>query len=95
MILISRLASGALLLQKDETEIVIDQAAIGTALPGVLLTLIDTSHAIGQARREGHEDGLTLGYARGVAETEARHQREAEQIAASLSLLRVSAPMAA
>ena len=62
MIFITRLASGAILLQKDDTEICIDQPAIPVALGGVLLTLIDQGRALGEARRQGYEAGLTQGY---------------------------------
>lgn len=81
MIMISRLASGAILLKKDGTEICIDLAAIPTALPGVLLTLVESQKALGLARKQGYEDGLTVGRERGRIEAETARriaERQAE-----------------
>jgi hypothetical protein len=80
---ITRLASGALLVQVDATEIVIDLPAITTALPAVLLTLTESSKALGQARKEGYEAGLVQGHAQGRIEAETRQriaQRDAEEL---------------
>jgi hypothetical protein len=86
-IMISKLPSGAILLQKDDTEIIIDAAALATVLPSVLLTLVESQKAIGLARRQGYEDGLTVGRERGriEAETSARiAARDAEDAAEAL-----------
>lgn len=82
MIMITKLAT-ALLIQKDTAEIVIDQAAITSALPAVLACLLDNGRAIGQARREGYEDGLRRGYEQCQVE-QATHERIAERQAAEL-----------
>lgn len=95
MIHISMLPTGSLIIQQDANDILLDQAAIAGTLGPILLILLDHTRALGEARRQGHEDGLTIGHARGVAETEARYRREAEQFAEGLSLLKVPAPMAA
>lgn len=95
MISISRLASGAILLQKDDAEIIIDAAAIPSALPVVLGALIDQSKAIARARLEAYDAGLVVGHANGQRELEAKYQKEASEIAEGLALLKVSAPLAA
>jgi len=92
MIMISRLVSGALFIQKDATEITIDPSALTTALPAVLLTLIESSKALGEATRTGYEMGLIQGHQQGIIEAETRMRiaaREGEQ------LLAVSAALAA
>lgn len=95
MINITRLANGALLIQKDGADILIDTAAIGSALPVVLGSLLENSRAIGAARLEGYEAGLIVGHANGQRELEAKYQKEAEQLAEGLALLNVRAPLAA
>lgn len=88
--MISKLPSGAILLQKDATEVCIDLAALPYALPSVLLTLVESSKALGEARRQGFEDGLTAARERGriEAETSARIEaRQAEDAAAALLAL--------
>jgi hypothetical protein len=92
MIFITRLPSGALLLVRGTTEITIDPSALPAALPAVLLTLTESSKAIGQATREGYEMGLVVGHQQGVIEAETRHRiaaRDSEQ------LLTMSAALAA
>lgn len=91
---ITRLSSGALLIQRDAVEIVIDHAATTQALPAVLLTLTESSKVIGQARRQGYEDGLVVGHANGVREERERMQREAERMDEERIML-IGAPMAA
>jgi len=91
VITITRLPSGALLLQRDSTEITIDPSAFTTALPAVLLTLTESSKAIGQATREGYEMGLLVGHQQGVIEAETRHRIAARET----ELLAVSMPLAA
>lgn len=95
MIVISKLSTGAILLQQDATDILIDPSAVPSTLGPILLTLIGHGQALGQARKAGHEDGLLIGHARGVSEAEARFRREAEQFAEGLSLLKANAPLAA
>lgn len=94
MIQITRLSSGAILIQQDATEIVIDAPAVALSLGPILVTLIDAGKIIGQARRDSYEAGLIVGYQNGVRETEARLAREAEQYE-GLALLHASAPLAA
>jgi hypothetical protein len=77
VIYISRIASGALLIQKDATEITIDPSAFVAVLPAVLLTLTESSKALGQARREGYEMGLLQGHEQGRIEAETRHRIQA------------------
>lgn len=93
-IYISRTSTG-LLIQRDEVDIVIDQSAIPAALPAIIASLVDSSRAIGAARQDGYEAGLIVGHANGTREAEQRYLREAQEIAAGLALLKVSAPLAA
>lgn len=95
MITITITPSGGLLLTSGSAEVFIDAPAIHTALPQVIASLVDSSKAIGAARQDGYEAGLIVGHQNGARETEQRYQREAAEIAASLSLLKVSAPLAA
>lgn len=94
MILITRLPTG-LLIQRDGAELLIDDAALPSALPTVLRTLLDSSPALAQARLSGYEAGLVVGHQTGAREAEARMQREAEQFAEGLALLQIKAPLAA
>lgn len=89
---ISLLPSGALLIQRDSTEITIDPSAFTTALPAVLLTLTESSKVIGQARREGYEMGLAVGHEQGRIEAETRHRIEARE---GEQMLAMFAPLAA
>lgn len=82
MITITKLAT-SLLLQKDGTEVCIDDHAIRAALPAVLACLIDNGRALGQARREGYEAGLTQGYEQCRVE-QATSERIAERQAGDL-----------
>lgn len=91
MILVTKLASGALLIQRDATEITIDPSAFTTALPAVLLALTESSKALGQARREGYEMGLAVGHEQGRIEAETRHRIEARDTEQLLAF----APLAA
>ena len=79
MINITKLGSGAVLLQKDSTEIVIDQAAITSALPAVIHTLLTTPAALAQARREGYEAGLVQGRIQARIEAETAQRIAARQ----------------
>lgn len=60
MINITRLPSGAILLQKDDAEIIIDASAL-PALPAVLSSLLDGGRIADRARLEGYEAGLIQG----------------------------------
>lgn len=82
MIMITKLAA-SLLIQKDGAEICIDDQAVARALPAVLACLIDNGRALGQARREGYEAGLTQGYEQCRVE-QATSERIAERQAADL-----------
>lgn len=82
MIRISHTAS-ALLLHKDGADITIDHAAIASALPAVLATLLRSDPALAQARREAYEQGLAQGYAQCQIE-QATSERIAERQAADL-----------
>lgn len=73
MILITRIPTG-LLVQKDDAELIIDDAAIPAALPLIIRELIGSGQAVAQARRQGYEDGLQDGRARGMIETEAKYR---------------------
>lgn len=83
MIYLSRLASGAILLQKDDAEIVLDAPAVRETLPILLAVLIDTSKALSVARRSGYDDGLAQGYANAQI-AQATSARIAERQAAEL-----------
>lgn len=91
MIMITRLPSGALLLTRDATEITIDPSAFTTALPAVLLTLTESSKALGEARRQGYEMGLAVGHEQGKIEAETRSRIEARDTEQQLAF----APLAA
>jgi hypothetical protein len=87
MISLSKLASGALLIQKDATEIVIDAPAIRETLPILIAVLIDSSKALAAARQAGYEDGLAQGYANAqiASATSARiAERQASELVESL-----------
>lgn len=89
MVFISRLASGAILLQKDATELVIDQAAIPSTLPHVIAILTDGARLVGLARHEGYEAGLIQGreQARIEHETALRiADRQADELVAALAV---------
>lgn len=79
MIWISRTSTG-ILVQRDATEILIDQAAVPLALGPIIAELVDSGRAVGQARREGYEAGLLDGRDRQriEAETAARSAARAE-----------------
>lgn len=61
MIMITKLAT-SILIQRDDTEIVIDDRAITSAMPSIIGALISTGHALALARRESYEAGLNQGY---------------------------------
>jgi hypothetical protein len=82
MIWISKVAGG-ILLQQDATEIVIDAPAVSTALGPIIAELIGSGRALGQARREGYEDGLTQGRINAAIE-HATSERIAERQAGEL-----------
>lgn len=94
MIRITRIPSG-LLIQKDDLELVIDERAIDASLGVIIGELIAASTAITAARRSAYEEGLIVGRATGAREERARIEREAEEIASGLALLKTSAPLAA
>jgi len=79
MILITRLSTG-LLIQKDETDIQIDAAAIPSALPLVIRELIDQAHAIVDARKDAFENGLAIGRERGMIEAETHYRMEEQRL---------------
>ncbi len=83
MIHISKLPSGALLLQRDATEIVLDAPAIRETLPILIGVLIDSAKALAAARRSGYEDGLRQGYTN-CAIQHATSERIAERQASEL-----------
>lgn len=88
MINISRLGSGALLLQRDDTEIVIDASAVQSALGPIIVSLVDCGRAAGEARRAGYEAGLAQGrmQARIEHETSLRiAARQAEELIEALA----------
>ena len=70
MINISLLSSGALLIQRDAAEILIDRSAIAQALGPIVRELIDSGTAIGLARKDGYESGLLDGRERARIEYE-------------------------
>lgn len=72
MINITLLPSGAMLIQRDGADILIAHDAIAQALPVALGVLIDNGRAVGLARKQGYEDGLTDGYQRCEREAAAR-----------------------
>lgn len=89
MINITRLASGAILLQRDGTELCIDAAAIASTLPTVIGILTDCARIAGQARMEGYEAGLIVGreQSRIEAETALRiAARQAEDVIEALGV---------
>ena len=88
MINITRLASGAILLQKDATELVVDAAAIATTLPAIIVALTDCARTAGQARREGYEAGLERGREQARIEHETSERiadRQADELVAALA----------
>lgn len=95
MITITKTPAGGLLLTTGSAEVWIEAQAIATALPVIIASLVDTSKALGQARQDGYDAGLIVGHANGTREAEARYLHEAAEIAASLSLIKVNAPLAA
>ena len=82
MITITKLAA-SLLIQKDGAEIIIDDQAIRAALGPIIHELTSGPHALAEARRQAHEDGLRLGYERCRIDYETR-ERIAERQAAEL-----------
>lgn len=82
MIMITKLAA-SILIQRDDAEIVIDMAAIPSALPAIIAQLTGCDRAIGQARKAGYEDGLTRGREQARIEHETS-ERIAERQAAEL-----------
>lgn len=76
MILISRLSNGALLIQRDSAEILIDAPAIPASLPLIIRELIDQAHAIADARKDAFENGLAIGRERGMIEAETHYRME-------------------
>lgn len=95
MINITRLSSGAILLQRDDAEIIIDAGAVPQTLGPILAELIGQSKALSTARRDAYESGLIVGYQNGAREAREQLEKEAERIAEGLALLKVNAPMAA
>lgn len=79
MILITRIPTG-LLIQRDDVELIIDAAAIATALPLIIRELIDQAHAIADARKDAFENGLTIGRERGMIEAETRYRMEEQRL---------------
>ena len=61
MIFISKTTTG-LLIQRDDTELLIDQSAIPSALGPIIAELITSARAVGEARKQGYEAGLAQGY---------------------------------
>lgn len=92
MIHITKLAA-AVLLQKDGTEIVIDDRAVKGTLGLVLACLIDCAQATQAARRSGYEDGLVQGRINATIEMETS-ERIAERQAADLVDVLVGVNMA-
>lgn len=83
MIYISRLSSGAILLQRDATEITIDAPAVRETLPILISVLVDSTKALAKARLAGYEAGLSQGYAN-CEIAHATSERIAERQAAEL-----------
>lgn len=83
MIYISRMPSGAVLLQKDAAEIAIDASAVPVTLGVIIAELIGCGKAVSEARRGGYEDGLVQGRINAAIE-QATSERIAERQAADL-----------
>jgi hypothetical protein len=61
MIMITKLAT-SLLVQRDDTEIIIDDRAIRAALGAVISELVSDGRALQTARKDAYEAGLNQGY---------------------------------
>lgn len=88
MILITRLPTG-LLLQRDDAELIIADAAIAQALPATLAALIDCGRSDARARKEGYEAGLIQGRAQACIEAETALRiaaRQAEDVIEALGV---------
>lgn len=88
MINITRLSNGALLIQRDSTELLIDEMAIASALPVVLSSLIDQGRALATARLSGYEAGLIQGRINATIECETSMriaERQADELVQALA----------
>lgn len=87
MILITKLPTG-ILIQRDDTEIIVEAAAINSALPSIIGSLTGCDRATGQARREGYEAGLERGREQATIEHETSMriaERQADELVQALA----------
>jgi hypothetical protein len=82
MILITKLAT-SILIQRDDTEIAIDDRAIRVCLGAIISELVSDGRALAAARRESYEAGLLQGHEQGRIEAETR-ERIADRQASEL-----------
>lgn len=86
MIYISKLASGVLV-QRDETDIMIADLAVPSTLGVIIASLIDSGKTLANARRESYEAGLLQGHEQGRIEAETRERiadRQASELVEAL-----------
>jgi hypothetical protein len=88
MILVTKTTTG-ILIQRDTIDIQIDASAVALTLGPIIHELVDSGRALGQARHEGYEDGLSQGYVNALIAQQTSERiadRQAQELVEALSI---------